>query len=328
MPTRRPVLFQLGASAIALAFRRQAGAQSEWPERPVRVVSPYAPGGPNDLSARVIGEELGRRLGQPFLVENKPGAGSRLANEAVARATPDGYTLLYAGAPFATAESLYGKLGYDTRQGFAAIGSTLVAPLFLVVPTASSANNAAGLVALGKAKAKAEGLTLACAGSGSVPHLVAELFFAEAGVRGLNVHFRGELPALTELIAGRVDAMLCTRATALPHVQAGKLRVLGVASEQRESLYAEAPTLREQGFAKAVGFGWCGYLAPASTSALVVQRMNSSLQPVLAEPVVRQRLTPLGLEARSGSPAAFAKFVNDEMARWAAVVRAGGIQGD
>ena len=311
----------LGSATFALHAQQQA-----WPERPVRLISPYGAGGSNDISARILAEELGRRMGQQFNVENRPGAGTRLANEAVARAQPDGYTLLYAAAPFATTEALYGKGSYDIHKDFRPIVLTVLGPVFLVVNADSPFKTVADLIAYGKSKPS--GLTFASPGSGSGPHLAAELLFREAGVKGLNVHYRGDATAYIELLAGRVDATLTAITSALPHIQSGKLRVLGVASEERSPVYPQAPTLREQGLPTVVGYGWFGLIAPAATPALTVERLLAETNRALAEPGVRQRLIALGLQPRGGTPAEFSRFIDAETRKWSEVIRSANIKGD
>ncbi|MGJ7507436.1 Bug family tripartite tricarboxylate transporter substrate binding protein [Variovorax sp. GT1P44] len=328
--TRRSFLVRAGALASALAAGvdvAHAQAGRAWPDKPVRVISPYGAGGSNDISARILAEELGKRLGHPFLVENKPGAGTRVGNEFVARAAPDGYTLLYVAAPYAMVESLYGKLSYDPRKDLRAVSLTAVAPVFLIVNADSPFKTPADLVAYGKAN-KERGLTFASPGSGSGPHLAAELFFKEAGVKGLNVHFRGDATAYTELLAGRVDATLTAITSALPFIQNGKLRVLGVASEQRSPVYPSAPTLREQGFPNVIGYGWFGFMAPAATPQPIVDRLSSEVNAILAEPAVSQKMVGLGLQPMGTTPAEFAAFIDKEMARWDAVIKQVGIKGE
>lgn len=324
---RRHFLAQVAAATGALVTSPSlVFAQEAWPQRPVRVVSPYGAGGSNDISARILCEELGKRLKQQFVIENKPGAGTRIANEYVARATPDGYAWLYAAAPFATAEPMYGKLSYDPVRDFKAVTLAVVAPVFLIVNANSPFKSVTDLVNYGKAKA--EGLTFATPGSGSGPHLTAELFFKEAGVKGLNVHFRGDATAYTELLAGRVDATLTAMATALPHVQAGKLRVLAVASEDRTPVYPYVPTFREQGYPRIVGYGWFGFMAPAATPAAVVERMSKEINGVLKDPAIRTRLIDIGVQPQGGTPAEFAAFIAQETRKWGEVIRIAGVKGE
>src|SRR5690349_3732928 len=216
--TRRGLL---GAAAAGLWSAGPVHAQDDWPSRIVRIVSPYAAGGSNDISARILADYLRSRFGQQFVVENRPGAATRVANELVARAAPDGYTFLYAAAPFATAEAFFGKLAYD-RKDLQPVAMTILAPLFLIINAQASFGSVAELIAYGKSRP--EGLTFGSPGVGTQPHLAAELLFRDAAVKGLNVPFRGDAPAYTELLAGRIDATLTAISAALPHIEAGKLR--------------------------------------------------------------------------------------------------------
>ncbi len=301
-------------------------AQDRWPERPVRVVSPYGAGGSNDISARIISEQLSKQLGQQFIVENKPGAGTRLANEMVSRASPDGHMLLYAAAPFATVETLYGKLNYDSGRDFQPIALTASAPLFLIVNSESQIRTVADFVRY--AKNKPEGINIASPGSGSGPHLTGELFMKEAGIKGLTVQFRGDATSYTELLAGRVDATLTAITTALPHIKAGKLRVIAVADEVRSDVYPSAPTFVESGFPKIIGYGWFGLMAPRGTPSAVVDRLSSEVNMILKEPGTRRRMLDLGLQPRGGTPAMFTAFIVRETHKWAEVIRNADIKGE
>jgi tripartite-type tricarboxylate transporter receptor subunit TctC len=321
--TRRDFLGTLAGGLCAASV--PAFAQSEWPSRMVRLVSPYGAGGASDISLRILAEHLARTLGQQFIVENKPGAGTRIANESVAHAAPDGYTVLYAAAPYATAEALYGKLNYD-RKDLQPVAMAVMAPLFLIINAEAPFKTLPELIAYGKARP--EGLTFGSPGAGSQPHLAAELLFKEAGVKGLNVPFRGDSAAYTELLAGRVDATLTAISTALPHIQSGKFRVLGVASAERSALYPQAPTLREQGFPSVVASGWYGFLAPAGTPRPIVDRLQEAIGRALADADVKQKLLMQGLDVRSGNAAEFGQFINDETSKWSEVIREAGLKGD
>jgi tripartite-type tricarboxylate transporter receptor subunit TctC len=325
MNITRRTLLGTAAGFLAANVGVEAFAQTDWPTRLVRLVSPYGAGGANDISLRILAEQLGRSLGQQFIVENKPGAGTRVANELVARAAPDGYTFLYAAAPFATAEALFGKLNYD-RKGFQPVAMAVVAPIFLIVNAQAPFKNLQELIAYGKSKP--DGLTFGSPGAGSQPHLAAELLFRDAGVKGLNVPFRGDNMAYTELLAGRIDATLTAISTALPHIQSGALRVLGVASAERSAIYPDAPTLHEQGFPNVVAAGWYGFMAPAATPQAIVDRLQAEIVRALADPEVKQKLLVQGLEARSGSAAEFGKFIDDETRKWSALIREAGLKGE
>ena len=322
---RRRLLAGLAAAA-PLALWGTAHAQGQWPERTVRIVSPYGAGGSNDISARLFAERFGKRLGQQFIVENKPGAGTRLANEFVARAPADGYTLLYAAAPFAVVESLYGKLSYDPGRDFQPVTLALVAPVFLIVNADLPVKTVADFIKY--AKSKPEGINIASPGAGSGPHLTGELFMKEAGIQGLTVHFRGDATAYTELLAGRVDATLTAITTALPHIKAGKLRVIAVANESRSPIEPKVPTFAEAGFPNIVGYGWFGFMAPRGTPAAVVDRLAAETNAVLAEPDFKERVLQLGLQPRGGTPAEFTAFIVRETRKWAEVIRVASIKGE
>ena len=315
----------IGAGLAAQPWR-DALAQAPWPHRPVRIVSPYGAGGSNDFAARVIAEELTRRLGQPFLVENKPGAGTRIGNEFVARAAPDGDNLLFAAAPYATVEALYGKLSYDPRKDLRPVCLAVVAPLFLIVNSDSPAKSVAELIAL--ARSRPGGLNVGSPGSGSGPHLAGELLFREAGMPAITVQFRGDATAYTELLAGRIDATMTAITFALPHIASGKLRVLAVASEERSPIYPSAPTLGELGYPGVVGYGWFGFMVPAATPPVISDRLGQQVNQILADEAVRKKLASQGLQARGGSAAEFQAFIDSEMTRWGKVITAVGIKGE
>jgi tripartite-type tricarboxylate transporter receptor subunit TctC len=323
--TRRTLLGTV-AALLSAGYGLPARAKDDWPSRYVRLVSPYGAGGANDISLRILAEQLGNSLGQQFIVENRPGAGTRLANEFVAHAAPDGYTFLYAAAPYATAEALFGKLSYDPHKDLQPVAMAVIAPIFLIINADASFKSLPDLIAYGKARP--EGLTFASPGVGSQPHLAAELLFRDAGVKGLNIPFRGDAMAYTELLAGRVDATLTAISTALPYIQSGKLRVLGVASGARSPLYPQAPTLREQGFPNVVASGWYGFMAPAATPRAIVDRLQEEIGRALADPVVQQKLVVQGLEAHGGTAAEFGTFIDDETRKWSEVIREAGLKGE
>lgn len=298
---------------------------SDWPTRPVRFVSPYAAGGANDISARILAEFISRNIGQQVIVENKAGAGTRIANESVARAQPDGYTFLYAAAPYATAEALYGALRYE-RKDLAPVAMAMLAPLFLIVNASAPYKTTEEFLAY--ARAKPDGVTFGSPGAGSQPHLAAELFFKDAGIKGVNVVFRGDAPAYNELIAGRIDATITAITSALSFVESGSLRVLGVAAEAPSALHPSAPPLPSSGLARVVASGWYGFLAPAATPQPIVKRMETEIARALVDGEVRARLAKLGLEARPTGAAAFGTFIDDETAKWSRIIRETGLKGE
>lgn len=309
--------------AAAPALAPLAARAQGYPARTVRLISPYGPGGSNDTSARLLAEALSRKYRQQFVVENKPGAGTRVANETLARAAPDGYTLLWAAAPFAINTAAGLPQQYDIHKDFVAVGPRVIGPVFLIVKADSPVRSAADFVRM--ARAKAEGVTFASPGAGSGPHLTAELFAVQAKFKALNVHYRGDATAYTELLAGRVDATLTAITSALPFIKAGQLRVLAVASEQRTPVYPDAPTFAEQGYAGVTGYGWFGLIAPAGTPAAIVRQLNHDASAVLAGADVRNKLAALGLQPEPGDSLAFAQFIDTEVRKWGTVIKTSGL---
>lgn len=317
--TRRHLL-----AAAALAPLARPGHAQSWPARPIRLISPYAAGGSSDVLTRVLGEFLAGRLGQAVVVENRPGAGTRIANDQTAKAAPDGYTVLHAAAPIAIGEALYPNLPYDVRKSFEPVVSTAIAPLFLVVNANAPYKTLSEFAQWGRGQA--QGFTFGSPGAGSAPHLTAELFIRAAGAKGLVAQFQGDAPATTELLAGRIDATLTAISTALPHVQAGRLRVLAVANEARTPLHPATPTFAEGGVAGVVGYGWYGLMLPAGTPAAVVQRLNAETNAAIADAEVRRKSEAAGLQLRGGSPAEFRAFIDSEATKWAQVIKAANIK--
>jgi len=322
MTMNRRHLLAAAAAGLALPWSASGFAQA-WPARPIRLISPYGAGGSNDILTRVLGDFLARRLGQGVVVENKAGAGTRIANDFVAKAPADGYTLLHAAAPIAIGEALYKDLPYDVHKSFASIASTAIAPLFLVVNADAPYKSLAEFIK--HAKSDPKGATFGSPGAGSAPHLTAELLLRASGAKGIVVQYRGDAAAYTELLAGRIDATLTAISTAIPHIQAGKLRVLGVATEERTPLYPQAPTFREQGLPSVVGYGWYGMLAPAGTPASIVARLTAEINAAVADPDVRRKAEAAGLQLRGSSSEDFSAFIASETRKWAQIVKTANI---
>lgn len=326
MKMNRRSLLGTAAACLAAGTTPFAHAQGAWPARPIRLISPYGAGGASDISARILAEDLGKRLGQQIVVENKPGAGTRLANEYAARQPGDGYTILYAAAPYATAEALYGKQPFDTRKDLQPVALVAMAPLFLIVNAQTGIKSAQELVAFGKSKPS--GLNIASPGAGSQPNLASELFLRDSGSKGVVIHFRGDAPSYSELLAGRVDATLTAITTALPHIQAGKLRVLGVAATQRSALYPDAPTLREQGFPSVVASGWYGFMVPGTTPKPIVDKLQVTVIRALADPEIKKKFLAQGLEPNSKTSSEFRQFIDDEGRKWGDLIAKAGIKAE
>lgn len=319
--TRRVVL---GSIAAGAAFGRASAASSAdgWPSRSVRLISPYGAGGSNDISLRLLAAQFEQRMGQKFLVENKPGASSTLANQTVAHADGDGYTLLYAAAPYETAEAMLGKLNYDPRKDLRPIALAVLAPLFLIVNGKSPYKTLAEFIDY--AKSKPDGVTFASPAAGSQPHLAAELLMRIAGFKGIAVQFQGDATSYTELLAERVDATTTALPTALPHIKEGTLRVLGCFSAERSSTYPEAPTLREQG-QDVVADAWFGFMAPSATPEPIIDKMQVEVEHALANADIKQKLAIQGLDVHYLPGPDFARFIDSESAKWSKVIRDAGL---
>ena len=319
--TRRVLLGGLAAgAAFGPAFA--ASSTDGWPSRPVRMLSPYGAGGSNDISLRILAEQFEQRMGQKFLVENKPGASSTIANQTVARSEGDGYTFLYAAAPYETAEAMLGHLNYDPHRDLRPIALAMLVPLFLIVNAKSPYKTLAEFIDY--AKSKRDGVTFASPAAGSQPHLAAELLMRTAGFKGLAVQFQGDTTSYTELLAERVDATTTAIPTALPHIKAGTLRVLGCFSEGRSTVYPDAPTLREQG-QDVTAVAWFGFLAPKATPDPIVDKMQTEIEHALSDENVQQKLSVQGLDVHYLPGLEFGKFIDGESEKWGKIIREAGL---
>ncbi len=304
--------------AAALCVPGLALAQN-WPAKVVHIVSPYAPGGTNDVTARIVGERLQQRLGQPVVIDNKPGANIRIGSEYVAKSAPDGYTLLWTAAPHTVNPAFYTKLPYDTLKDFVAVVQTVMVPVLLSVPESSPAKSIAEFLAL--AKAKPEYATVATPGNGSGPHLALELFIAASGAPLVHVPYKGDAPAVNDLLGGRVGAGMNAVGTPLPHVKAGKLRPLGIVSSQRLPQLPAVPTFAEAGFPSVDAYAWFGLLEPAGTPAPIVERLNTEINQILKQPEVVERLAQQGALPIGGSAAEFDRYIRNDLVKWAKLVK-------
>jgi tripartite-type tricarboxylate transporter receptor subunit TctC len=309
--------------ALALASS-QAFAQT-YPSRPVRVMVGFAPGGPNDIIARAYSAQLAEGLGQPFVVENRTGAAGNLAAEAVARAAPDGHTLMLGSTGTnAVNPSLYAGLPFDPVRDLAPVSVVATSPSALAVHPKVAAHSVRELIAL--AKAQPGKLTYASAGSGSSQHLSAELFKQAAGVDMVHVPYKGAAPGITDLLAGQVDLSFAPVANVVPYAKAGKLRLLGVTSATRSSFAPDTPTLAESGVP---GFDVTTWYVTAGTPAPIVERLNAELGKVSRSPKLREQLAGLGIDAAaSASPAEARAYRDAEVERWGKLVRALGVKAE
>ena len=317
----------LAIAALALMLPFGSIAQTAYPTKPVRIIVPFPPGGPADALARIVGDKLGRALGQPFVIENKPGAGGNIGMEQGAKAAPDGYTLTLAPTGNLTiAPSLYAKLPYDPAKDYAPITVIATVPNILIVHPSVPAKTLRELIAL--AKAKPGTLNYASPGNGSGPHLAGELLKSTAGIDIVHVPYNGVGPAMAGVLAGDVQLFFAQSSAALAHVKSGKVIALGVASPKRIAAAPELPTIAEAGLPGFEVTSWYGLVAPAGTPAPIVERLHAEITKALASSDVREKISALGAEPVANSPAEFTTMQHAEAARWAKLARDANIHAD
>jgi tripartite-type tricarboxylate transporter receptor subunit TctC len=312
------------AAICALAVVSTAAAQ-DYPNRPIRLIVTVPPGGAADFIARLVGGKIGESLGQPLLVENRGGAGGTIAADTVAKAPPDGYTLLQNSiTTHGVGPHLYTKLPYDPVKDFAPISALALLPLIMAVNAELPAKSVDELVRL----AKSSNLNFASSGNGGAPHMAAELFKSVTGAPITHVPYKGSGPAVADLVGGRVQIMFDAAPSLIQHIRSGKLRVLAAASPQRNRLLPEVPTFAELGHPKVAVSLWYGLLAPAGTPRAAIEKVNAAAVKALESPDVREKLLAQGAEPMPGSPEAFAAFMQEEMTKWAPVVKRAGVKLD
>ena len=299
----------------------QAQAQA-YPNKPVKLVVPYPPGGPTDIVARVVAQHLSEQTGQTFVVENRAGAGGNLGAEAVARSPADGYTLLVATTAHAINMSIFKTLNYDVQRDFAPVSLLTQGPLVLVANPAFPAKTVAEVIA--QAKAKPGQLNYASSGNGQSTHLSAELFNTMAGVKLNHIPYKGSAPALTDVIAGQVPLMFDTMLSSMPFVKAGKLKAVAVTSPQRSPAAPDVPTVAESGLPGYEVFAWNGLLAPVGTPPAVIARLSEEMKKVLGLPEVRDKFAVQGFAATFTTPEQTVGFVRGEVDKWTKAVKASG----
>jgi tripartite-type tricarboxylate transporter receptor subunit TctC len=320
LPHRRHFLHLAAGAAALPAVSRIASGQA-YPSRPVRLIVGFPAGGVLDLFARLIGQWLSERLGQPFIVENRAGAGGNLAAEAVVKAPPDGYTLLQIGAHNAWNVALYDNLSFNFIRDIAPVASIYRGPAVLVVHPSFPAKSVTELIA--HAKSNPSKIIMASGGVGSAQHVYGELFKMMTGVDMLHVPYRGGGPALTDLLAGQVPVMFDTLATSIEHIRAGKLRALAVTSATRSEVLPDIPTVGDfvPGYE---GTGWQGVGAPMNTSAEIIDKLNKAINAGLADPQMKARIADLGYTVFESSPAEFSTFIAAYTEKWAKVIKFSG----
>lgn len=321
-PSRRTVNMAIATLLAGLAGAQPAAAAEDaaaYPSRPITIVVGFAPGGPTDIIARLVANHLSKALGKPVIVENKPGGGSNIATEQVVRAAPDGYTLLVETIANATNMSVYKKLNYDTQKDLAPIVQFMASPSVLVVNPQVPAKSLQELLAL--AKSQPGKLNYASTGVGGSPHLAGEMLKYRAGIDAVHIPYKGAGPALNDLLAGNVTMGFMTSLGLVPHVQAGKLRALAVASPKRIPELPDVPTMAEAGLPDFHVLSWNGLAAPAGTPKPIIDKLNREVNKILGLPEVRKQLQSLGGDPIGGTPEEFARFVDKEIRQWGAVVK-------
>ena len=314
--------------ALLLIASLAAGASlaQDYPSKPVRMVVPFSPGGSTDTLARIVGQKLTERSGQPVIIENRAGAGGNIGAEQVARSAPDGYTLLLGGVPHAISASLYSKLPYDLARDLAAIAEIASFPSAIVLHPSLPANSASELIAL--ARARPGRLSFGSAGNGSPNHLSLELFQTMAGVRMVHVPYKGSGQLVGDLLAGQVQLASMGLPVAVPHVPSGKLRAIAVTGAARSSLLPEVPTLSEAALPGFEVTSWYGVFGPAGLPADIVVKLNSEIGSAVTAPEVKERLAALGAEPSVKTPDQFGRYVRQEIAKWAKVVKDSGAKAE
>ena len=324
LPHRRQFLHLAAAAAALPAVWRFAWAQA-YPSRPVRLIVPFAAGGGTDITARVMGQWLSERLGQQFVIDNRPGGGTNIGTEAVVRAPADGYTLLLAGSPAAINATLYDKLNYNFLRDIAPVAGIIRQPFVMAVHPSVPAKTVPEFIAY--AKANPGRINMASAGTGAGSHVTGELFKMMAGVDMVHVPYRGAGPALTDLIAGQVQVHFATTVASIEYIRAGRLRALAVTTATRSDALPGIPTVDEfvPGYEAS---SWYGVGAPKATPAEIIEKLNKEINAGLADPKIKARLADLGGDVLALSPADFGKLIAEETEKWGTVVKFTGIKAD
>ena len=302
-----------------------ANAQT-YPDKPIRIIVPYAAGGAVDIVARNVGQPLSAALGQPMIVDNRPGASANIGMEMAAKAAPDGYTLLMASNGIATNMALFPQLAFDGRRDFAPVARIGYAPLVIVVPAASAAKSLKDLLAM--ARAAPGKLTYATAGNGSSGHLAGELLKSSAKIDVLHIPYKGGAPAITDLLGERISFMPINAVEVMAHIRAGKLRALAVASDKRFPLLPDVPTVAEAGLPGYEATVWWGLVTPAKTPVAIVQKLNTETNKLLADPATAKQFAELGVVVTPGTSEQFGAFIHAQTELWSAVVKAAAIVPD
>ena len=326
---RQALCTALGAAALAvaaLAVPQAAQAQASYPDKPIRFVVPYPPGGGTDVVARIVQMRLQTALGQSVLIDNKGGAGGSLGTDVVAKAAPDGYTVLFTLSSHTINPAIFPKLPFDTIKDFEPVGLVASLPQILVANTALPVRNVADVVA--QAKAAPDKFSFASVGNGSPGHLAGELMVIRTGAPLIHIPYRGGGPAVTDVMGGQVPYLWVSIPAAAQFVKAGKLKALAVSTVKRSAAFPDVPTMQEAGVSDFEVDSWYAMLVPAKTPKAIIDKLNKALNTVLAEPAIRAQLLEQGAEAVGGTPEALGKTIASEVPKWAKLAKDANIRAD
>jgi tripartite-type tricarboxylate transporter receptor subunit TctC len=311
------------AATFLTATLASGGALAQaWPTKPIRYLVPFPPAGATDITARIIAEKIQGPLGQPVVVENRPGAAGNVGSELVARSTPDGYTLLQCTVAQSISQTLYAKLNYDLEKDLAAVAMIALVPNVMEVNPAVPAKSVAEFIAL--AKSKPGKINFASSGSGTSIHMSAEMFMMMTGVKMVHVPYKGSGPALSDLLGGQVDVMFDNLTSSIGYIKSGRLRALAVTTATRYPELPDVPTMQEAGVPGYEATAWFGMLAPKGTPRGVIMRINGEVNRALAQADVKDKLAQQGAVASAWTPGQFGEFIHNEIAKWGKVVKASG----
>lgn len=324
---RRQMLTTCATAAVALAMPWATRAYAaNYPDKPIRFLVPYPPGGGTDVIARIVQERFQAVLGQPIIIENKGGAGGSLGTEAASRAAPDGHTVLFTLSSHTINPAIFPKLSFDTVKDFEAIGTVASLPQILVANPQFPVNSVAELVAL--AKARPTLLSFASVGNGSPGHLAGELFKVRTGTQMTHIPYRGGGPAVNDVLGGQVPLLWVSIPAAAQFVKSGQLKALGVSTTKRSAAFPEVPTMQEAGISDFEVDSWYAMFVPAKTSRSVIEKLNVALNSVVADPAIKEKLLAQGSEGVGGTPEALSRTVANELPKWVRLVKAANIKVD
>jgi tripartite-type tricarboxylate transporter receptor subunit TctC len=320
-------LFKLNLAYICIGFGFCMSASAAYPDRPIKLVVPFPAGGAADIMARGLASKLAAEIGQSVVIDNKGGAGGTTASESVAKSAADGYTLLFGTmGTHAINPSLYQKLRYDPVKDFSPISLTHITPRVLVINSALPVNSIADLIAL--AKKNPGSLSYGSAGSGSSSHLSGALFASLSGIDMIHVPYKGSAPLVTDILSGRVSMTFDSFTVYAPHIRSGKVKALGVTSQDRMSVLPDIPTIMEGGLKSYVVSNWLGLMAPAGTPDAIIKRLNNAVSKAFKSQDLRSQLQELGIEVKTSSPEQFSDLIRSDMVKWSEIVKKSGAIAD